>query len=183
VSLTGILLFAAQAVVANPQPAPDVLLRSVCLQDQVSLPANEFQDVAYSELPNEARVAFNRVVPGFIPARMVREISSPLGAAQVPNRVLAQQGGNGLFLILPRPDASGLAAHTCAVAWKGKLADVGSFIKETFLRVGATPGASLTGRVQLLRTTAGGAELTAAEYSGWSVIAVTPESVGIGQKG
>ena len=181
--MTAALLLGAQAIVPISRAAPDVLLRSVCFEDRVALPAKEFRDIAYSELPREARVAFNRVVPGFIPDRMVREIGSPLGAAQVPNRILARQAINELFLILPRPDAAGLAARTCAVAWKGRLSDAGSFIGDTFSGVGTTPVQGLSGQLQVLRTVADGAELTAAEYSGWSVIAVTPQTDRIGQKG
>jgi hypothetical protein len=162
---------------------PASLVRSVCLADQAALPAKKFADTTYKTLPASARVAVNRAAPRFVPDRMMREMMQPLAPAEVPNRILTQLPRKDLFLILPAPAAAGAAAQMCAVVWKGALSDAREFLEQTALLPLGDASRNLPGQLQILRTNALGAEVSAAEYDGWAIVSLAPESALKGEKG
>ena len=177
------LLLSAQAPPPVETADPASLVRSVCLADSVALPAKQFADIPYKKLPRAARAVLNRVAPGFVPHRMVRQMNEPLAAAEVPNRILVQLARKQVFLILPAPAASGLAAQMCAVAWKGKLSEAGEFLPGMANMPSAPATGPLPGQLQIVRTNAFGVEIAAAEYNGWAIIGITPETALEGEKG
>jgi hypothetical protein len=170
-----LLLAAAPAPVATLDPIN--LFRSVCLSDRVSLPRHAFADIAYSKLPKGARVALNWGAPGFLDLAPSRSPVAELPASEVPNRILAQlPKKRGVFLLLPAADKKGALAPACSAVWKGSsFAAARDALVEDFQ---APPLSSLPvpGKLLYYRTSVAGADVAAAEFQGWTVLRVAPDT-------
>jgi hypothetical protein len=173
--IASLLALAAVAPPAAGVGDPLALFRSVCLADRASLPAKAFADIRFAKMPRDARVAFNQAAPLFYEKRLGREMMQPLAAKEVPNRVLARLPKKDLFLILAAPEGTaGIAASTCAVAWRGRdLERAAELVRAEFPTPARLP---LPGEFKTLRVTSDDAEAAVAEFGGWTVLSVAPTS-------
>ena len=177
-SLLAVLAFPAYAQVSTPDlDNPIELFKTVCLSDEVKLPKESLNPRSFDALPIGARRAL-----GFAnPATAVPKITPPfdLTTTDVPNGIFAIMPKKRSYLLTP-VETAGRYATSCAVVWKGNHYDAAVEMAK-----GLAIDTPLPNTPELLSPIRGlnyavfnakGMIVGAAEYRGWTVLRIAPNS-------
>ncbi len=158
--------------------SPVGLFKSVCLADEVRLPASRFRAERFAKLPDGIKA-----VIGFSLQLLTPEAVTPLtpiGEADVPNSLFVLLPDKDTFLLLPAPGEQGRVAEHCAVIWRGNhYSDALAAVHETFdtedFLGELPPTRGLTG-INYFAVQADGRIVGAAEFNGWTMLRIAPDT-------
>jgi hypothetical protein len=182
------LASAATAAVGADAPTADTssptsLFKSVCLADEVRLPADRFRAVSFKKLPAGAKAVMEWSLVRPVPGDKTR--MAPIREADVPNRLLVLLPDEESILLLPAPTSEGRAAQHCAVIWRGNdYAEALDAVDEAFQVKDALalvpPQRGVPG-MNFIKVQGGGRIASAAEFKGWTMIRAAPETSAVEQ--
>ena len=158
--------------------SPTSLFKSVCLADEVQLPANRFRAVSFKKLPAGVKAVIGWSLVRPVSGETIR--MAPIEEADVPNPLFVLLPDEESFLLLPAPTSEGRAAQHCAVIWRGDhYAEALDAVDEAFRVKDALallpPTRSAPG-INFIKVQGGGRIASAAEFEGWTMIRAAPET-------
>jgi hypothetical protein len=181
--LAASVAIAATAAVGADVPTADTssptsLFKSVCLADEVQLPADRFRAVSFKKLPAGVKAVMGWSLVRLVPGETSR--LDPIEEADVPNRLFVLLPDKDSYLLLPSPTSEGRAAQHCAVIWRGNhyeealdAVDEAFRVKDVLALV--PPPRGVPG-MKFIKVQGGGRIASAAEFKGWTMIGAAPET-------